>query len=126
MNRVVQVVEDDPNIRFIVEYILKDASYMVQTFANAWSFLNRSKEQSVDLVILDVMLPDGNGIDLSKKLKTDSVTCHIPVLIMSAHCSSIIAFQDGKADEFIQKPFDLNTFIFKVDEIVKRRPNNLI
>jgi len=126
MDRVVQVVEDDPNIRFIVEYILKDASYMVQTFANAWTFHNRSKEQAVDLVILDVMLPDGSGIALSKELKTDSDTCHIPVLIMSAHCSSIIALQDGKADDFIQKPFDLNTFISKVDEIVKRQPNNLI
>lgn len=122
MNKVIQVVEDDANIRFIVEYILKDASYTVQTFANALAFQNRSKEEPADLIILDVMLPDGNGIELSKELKAGPQTCKIPVMIMSAHCSSSIALQQGQADDFIQKPFDLNTFIFRVDQIVKMHP----
>lgn len=122
MDRFIQVVEDDANIRFIVEYILKDASYFVETFENARAFNNRSQNKFVDLVIMDVMLPDGNGIELSKTLKTNLSTRNIPVIIMSAHCSSSIALHEGRADGFIQKPFDLDTFIYRVKEVVGTRP----
>jgi two-component system phosphate regulon response regulator PhoB len=119
MDRFIQIVEDDADIRFVVEYILEDASYTVQTFENASAFLNRARKEDVDLVILDVMLPDGNGIDLSKGLKSDSHTSNIPVIIMSAHASLDAAFKEGKADDFIKKPFDLDSFVGKVRDVLK-------
>lgn len=121
MERVIQIVEDDADIRFIVEYVLEDASYTVETFENAKAFLNRSNKERVDLVILDVMLPDGSGIDLSKELKESSGTSNIPVIIMSAHASSDVALSEGSADGFIQKPFDIDHFVKQVSAFVRSK-----
>ncbi len=119
MKRFIQIVEDDADIRFIVEYILEDASYTVETFENAKEFLNRARRENVDLIILDVMLPDGNGIELSKDLKSHASTSKIPVIIMSAHANIDQVFQEGKADGFIKKPFDLDFLVEKVSHVLK-------
>jgi two-component system phosphate regulon response regulator PhoB len=119
MGKLIQVVEDDPDIRFIVEYILEEASYRVESFADATTFVNRTQQEKVDLFILDVMLPDGNGIELCRALKADALTIDIPVIIMSAHSSGVIALQQGKADEFIHKPFDMGSFVSKVNDTIK-------
>ena len=57
MHRLIQIVEDDADIRFIVEYILEDANYTVETFESAKAFFERNQRESIDLIILDVMLP---------------------------------------------------------------------
>lgn len=121
MERVIQIVEDDADIRFIVEYVLEDASYTVETFENAKAFLNRSNKEHVDLVILDVMLPDGSGIDLSKTMKESSRTSNIPVIIMSAHAASDVALLEGAADGFIQKPFDIDHFVKQVHAFIEAK-----
>ena len=121
MDRIIQIVEDDADIRFIVEYVLENASFTVETFENAKAFLNRSNKENVDLVILDVMLPDGSGIDLSKNLKEASNTSNIPVIIMSAHAASEVALMEGSADGFIQKPFDIDHFVKQVSAFMKAK-----
>jgi two-component system phosphate regulon response regulator PhoB len=121
MRKIIQIVEDDGDIRFIVSYILEDAGYIVETFENAQAFLNRKRREDVDLVILDVMLPDGNGIELCKELKMHYATSKIPVIIMSAHESLDKVFKEGKADDFITKPFDLERFTAKVGTILAVR-----
>lgn len=121
MDRVIQIVEDDADIRFIVEYVLEDARFKVESFESAKAFLNRSNKENVDLVILDVMLPDGSGIDLSKTMKEGSDTRSIPVIIMSAHAPSDIAISEGSADGFIQKPFDIDHFVNQVNQFIRSR-----
>jgi two-component system phosphate regulon response regulator PhoB len=118
MNKHIQIVEDDGDIRFIVEYILEDANYIVETFENATTFNNRLRIDNVDLIILDVMLPDGNGIDLCRNLKTNNQTVNIPVIIMSAHAGSQSVMEEACADDFINKPFDLDNFLTRVKKIL--------
>jgi two-component system phosphate regulon response regulator PhoB len=118
MNKHIQIVEDDGDIRFIVEYILEDANYIVETFENATTFNNRARIDDVDLIILDVMLPDGNGIDLCRNLKADNRTVNIPVIIMSAHAGSQSVLEEACADDFINKPFDLDNFLTRVKKIL--------
>jgi len=118
MNRCVQVVEDDEDIRYVVAYLLEDAGCTVETFENARAFHNRAQKEDVDLIILDVRLPDGNGIDISKAVKSDVQTSSIPVIIMSAHAQGDLAISEGRANEFIQKPFDLDFFINKVSYVM--------
>lgn len=118
MNKHIQIVEDDGDIRFIVEYILEDANYIVETFENATTFINRARIDNVDLIILDVMLPDGNGIDLCRNLKNDEKTIDIPVIIMSAHAGSQSVLEEACADDFINKPFDLDNFLTRVKKIL--------
>lgn len=118
MDKLIQIVEDDGDIRFIVSFVLEDAGYVVETFENAQTFLNRKRREDVDLVILDVMLPDGNGIELCKQLKEQYATSKIPVIIMSAHANLENVLQEGNADDFISKPFDIDRFAAKVNNIL--------
>lgn len=119
MKKYIQVVEDDGDIRFIVEYILEDANYVVESFENATSFINRTRNHGVDLIILDVMLPDGNGIELCHNLKADEISKHIPIIVMSAHAGSKLIMEEACADDFINKPFDLDYFLMRVRRILE-------
>lgn len=114
MQKYIQIVEDDEDIRFCVQFVLEDANFNVETFENVTSFNNRQRKDNVDLIILDVMLPDGNGIELCKNIKADFDTNGIPVLIMSAHARSQTILDDACANDFISKPFDIDFFLDRV------------
>jgi two-component system phosphate regulon response regulator PhoB len=120
MGKIIQVVEDDQDIRFILEYVLADLGFVLETFDSVKAFSNRGRKDNVDLILLDVQLPDGNGIDLCRHLKTSELTRHIPIVIMSANASTTRAIIDGKADDFIAKPFDLDEFVARIHEILNR------
>ena len=113
MSKCIDLVEDDEDIRFIVEFLLIEEGYEVNAFATASAFLNRSTPHA-DLIILDVKLPDGNGIDICRNLKMTESTAHIPIIIMSAHAAEKSILEEACADAFVSKPFDLSYFITKV------------
>ena len=104
------IVEDDDGIRELIEFLLVSQQYSVKTFPTARAFHKVVPGEKPDLFLLDIMLPDGNGIDLCRELKEDEKTNMIPVVLMSAHAD--ISRIEG-ADDFIAKPFD-------VDELLKR------
>lgn len=114
MKKTIQIVEDDSDIRFILEYLLTDSGYHIQTFDCIKAFNQRQRKQDIDLVMLDVRLPDGSGIDLCKNLKQDSSMAHVPIMVMSAHASGCSALDLGKADYFLAKPFDLDALVHKI------------
>jgi two-component system alkaline phosphatase synthesis response regulator PhoP len=114
MAKLIHIVEDDEDIRFIVEYLLRDENYDVESFGGAKEFIKGIQGDKPDLIILDVMLPDGNGIAICRDLKTSSETQHIPVIIMSAHAAEKSVLEEACADDFISKPFDLDYFLQRV------------
>lgn len=64
------------------------------------------------------MLPDGNGIDVCINLKSNSLTKHIPVLLMSANANVADMKQQSGADDFINKPFDIHEFVAKINKML--------
>jgi len=114
MGKTIHVVEDDEDIRFIIEYVLKDSGFEVDLSENATTFIQNIKSSRPDLIILDVMLPDGNGVDLCVGLKKDQHTKNIPIIVMSAHAGSLAVLEEACADDFISKPFDLDNFLTHV------------
>jgi DNA-binding response OmpR family regulator len=120
MEKNIQVVEDDEDIRFILEYALADSGFVLETFDSISAFTKRSRKENIDLILLDVQLSDGSEIDLCKSLKCDELTRHIPVVIMSANASRSRALVQRKADDFIAKPFDLENFLARIQEILNR------
>ncbi len=116
MAKYIYIVEDDEDIRFIVEYVLREEDYTVESFATASAFNLAIQGNKPDLIILDVMLPDGNGIDICRALKTNKRTGHIPIIIMSAHAAEKSVLEEACADDFISKPFDLNHFLHHVKQ----------
>ncbi|KLT63980.1 response regulator transcription factor [Pedobacter sp. BMA] len=109
------ILEDDDDIREIITFLLETENYEVCSFATVSAFMKGAPESHADAFVLDVMLPDGNGIDVCKILKADRSTCAIPVLMMSANYSRGDVLYDCAAQDFISKPFDIGDFVHRVD-----------
>lgn len=116
LSNKVLVVEDEADIRDIIEYLLLEEGLIVTSTGRAGGFEEKVEEEHPDLIILDIRLPDGNGIDLCKLVKLNPLTCDIPVILMSAHAHSYEVQMASCANDFIPKPFDINRFVQKVQE----------
>ncbi|MFD2287742.1 response regulator [Pedobacter petrophilus] len=116
MGKRIFLLEDDEGIRDVIELILGLEDYDVISFETVTTFMEANVYEVPDLFILDVMLPDGNGMDVCAELK--SINNNIPVLMMSAHASAADVAATCAANDFMEKPFDLNKLIEKVNKLV--------
>lgn len=110
------VLEDDEGIREIIELLLTEESYDVHGFSNVATFMDAYSSARADLFLLDVRLPDGNGIDVCGRVKGNPQTQNIPVLMMSAHSSKKEIENSCQAEGFIAKPFDIYNFISRIND----------
>ena len=119
MGKWIYYVEDDTSIRELVLYALKTAEFQVMGFENAASFYKRMKEQQPDLILLDIMLPDEDGVS---KLKSRPDTENIPVIMMTAKSSEYdkVLGLDSGADDYITKPFGVMELISRVKAVIRR------
>lgn len=122
MGKWIYYVEDDTSIRELVLYALKTAEFQVMGFENAASFYKRMKEQRPDLILLDIMLPDEDGVSILKKLKSRPDTENIPVIMMTAKSSEYdkVLGLDSGADDYITKPFGVMELISRVKAVIRR------
>lgn len=122
MGKWIYYVEDDTSIRELVLYALKTAEFQVMGFENAASFYKRMKEQQPDLILLDIMLPDEDGVSILKKLKSRPDTENIPVIMMTAKSSEYdkVLSLDSGADDYITKPFGVMELISRVKAVIRR------
>ena len=122
MGKWIYYVEDDTSIRELVLYALKTAEFQVMGFENAASFYKRMKEQQPDLILLDIMLPDEDGVGILKKLKSRPDTENIPVIMMTAKSSEYdkVLGLDSGADDYITKPFGVMELISRVKAVIRR------
>ncbi|MDQ8005402.1 MAG: response regulator [Pedobacter sp.] len=120
MNKKIWIIEDDPDIRDVISFLLQEEGHEVRLFENATLFKAALTENNnPDLFLMDVMLPDGNGLDLCEQVvKKDDLLKDIPIIIMSAHIGLAKFKQVSSADDFIPKPFDINTLLEKVDKLL--------
>ncbi len=114
MKKCIYIVEDNEDIREILEYLLIEEHYKVKAYPNIKEFWQQMKKQLPDMVVLDIMLPDGNGMDVCKKMKKEISTFAIPVMMMSANYQVMDLKNKCGAEEFISKPFDINNFVNRV------------
>jgi two-component system phosphate regulon response regulator PhoB len=116
------VIEDDKDIRDTIVYILEEENYEVISSADS-KILKSLDIHKPDLILLDNWLTDwksdANGQQLSKELKSDPATSHIPVIIISAVSNIKEIAQAGLADDYLKKPFDLNDLVGIVRRYIK-------
>ena len=105
------IVEDDDGIRELLETLLEIHEYDVETFGTVRSFEAGIPGKEPDLFLLDIMLPDGNGLNLCRDLKSRGKTSDVPVVLMSAHAD--VNRLEG-ADDFIPKPFDVEELLQRI------------
>jgi DNA-binding response OmpR family regulator len=114
----IYIVEDNRDIGFILQYFLSDEGFDVELFENIADFQKGLTTKIPDLFLLDVMLPDGDGLKVCSEIKNDSFYKEKPVLLMSAHLPSEFDERDSCADSFIPKPFDLFVILNRVNHFL--------
>lgn len=116
------VIEDDKDIRDTIVYILQEEDYEVIASEDS-KILKSIHHYKPDLILLDNWLTDwrsdANGQQLSKELKSDPATKHIPVIIISAVSNIQEIAEAGLADDYLKKPFDLNDLLGMVNRYIK-------
>jgi CheY-like chemotaxis protein len=110
---LVLIVDDDPDIVAVVQIALEDEGYQVLTAVNG-AALPLARERHPDVILLDIMMPGMDGIEVSRRLRADPTTANIPIIAMSAH-DRLRTIGTGMAvDDGLPKPFMLNQLFEKV------------
>lgn len=121
MNTIL-IVDDEKDIVDLLKYNLKKEGYNILTALNGKSGLEQAKHLP-DLIILDVMMPELNGLDVLKKLKTDPKTSTIPVIFLTAkgtEIDEVIGLELG-ADDYIVKPISIPKLIARIKNTLRRQ-----
>jgi two-component system phosphate regulon response regulator PhoB len=118
MVKRIHVLEDDTDIRYIIEFLLKDEGYELQLSSTFAELKEKLKDSVPDLFILDVMLPDGDGAEICADLKGDLFTRHIPIIVMSANDQNKNKSIEAGADDYIKKPFDIDYIVNRIDKLI--------
>ena len=114
----IYLLEDDPGIRDLVGYLLKANGYAVSSFETIRAFRDSLDLGQPDLFILDISLPDGSGLDVSRQLVADAQMQRIPIMLMSANHSVQDQAASAGASAFVSKPFDIKDFIREVRSLL--------
>lgn len=116
------IVEDDPDIGFVLEIFLTEEGFETLLLDTAEKFNKVVTGKLPDLFLMDVMLPDGNGVELCAMLKSAPRTRQIPVLMMSAH-TELDRISDCVPNGFIAKPFDLERLLKSIRDQLTNTDN---
>ena len=122
MNVNILVIEDEPDIRRNLEYNLGREGFKASSVGSLDEAGKKLKSKKFDLILLDLMLPDGSGLDLCKKIKSNSETEATPIIILTAkddEVDNVVGLELG-ADDYVTKPFSVRELILRVKAILKR------
>jgi signal transduction histidine kinase/DNA-binding response OmpR family regulator len=119
---VILIVEDVADVREYVRSCLGDA-YQIIEAADGMQGLKVATEEEPDLIISDIMMPKMNGLEMTKQIKTDLKTCHIPIILLTAKTSmeqKLEGLEEG-ADSYITKPFNRQHLVIRVRKLLEHR-----
>lgn len=119
---LIYIVEDDINIREIEAFSLKNSGYQIKDFGCAVDFYAKLQEKLPNLIILDVMLPDEDGLSIVKKLRSNPESRKIPVIMVTAKTTELdkVKGLDMGADDYLTKPFGVMELISRVKALLRR------
>jgi DNA-binding response OmpR family regulator len=98
--------------------MLEIEKYSVEVFQNGETLLTLSQESLPDLIILDVLLSGIDGRDICRELKSNPLTKKIPLIMISAHPNAEKSVREAKADDYLQKPFELEDLLIKIKKYI--------
>lgn len=114
------VIEDNPSTLKMLAFLLRNEGYTVEAVTSAAEGHEILRNEPIDLLVLDVMLPDGNGLQMCRQLRDDGLT--IPILVISAlgrRDDKLAALNEG-ADDYMTKPFDPSEVVARVHSLIRR------
>lgn len=110
------VVDDDPSILEVITIILTEKGYTVVSISNRDQLFEELKQGLPDLIFLDLWISGSEGTEITKKLKIDSKTKDIPIIIVSALNDLEKIAKDIGADGFLEKPFEIDNLLLMVEK----------
>ena len=118
------LVDDEEDILELLEYNLAREGFEIEKAATGETALARAITRRVDLIILDLMLPGIDGLDVTRKLKSDQITSKIPIIMLTAKGeeADIVAGLELGADDYITKPFSPRVLVARVKTVLRRKP----
>jgi len=122
MNELIAIIDDEPDILELVSLHLTRAGFSVREFADADSFNAFIQTSTPDLIVLDLMLPDTDGLELCKSLKRKDAFAGIPIIMLTAkgeETDKILGLELG-ADDYITKPFSPKELVARVKAVLRR------
>ena len=122
---LIYIVEDDVNIREIETFSLKNSGYTVMDFECAKDFYHKLSDKVPDLILLDIMLPDEDGLEILRKLRKNPETRKVPIIMVTAKTTEIdkVKGLDSGADDYLTKPFGVMELISRVKALLRRSMN---
>jgi DNA-binding response OmpR family regulator len=121
MARRILLIDDEQDIRSLLALILESAGYTINEAHSGKDGLAQLARESFDLVILDVMMPEMDGWEVCRQIKSRQQTRHIPVLILTVRAQPfdrVIGLEVVQADEYLTKPFDRQALLSTVERLV--------
>lgn len=119
---LIYIVEDDKNIREIETFALRNSGYQIRDFESAAEFYEKMEEKLPNLILLDIMLPDEDGLNIVKKIRSQPESRKIPIIMVTAKTTEIdkVKGLDTGADDYITKPFGVMELISRVKALLRR------
>ena len=119
---LIYLVEDDNSIRELVAYTLQSAGFQAEGFEKPSAFWHAMEMQLPDFVLLDLMLPEEDGISILKKLRQNADTKKLPIILLTAKSSEydkVMGLESG-ADDYVAKPFSMMELLARVKALLRR------
>ncbi len=123
MAKKILIIEDDPSASRLAGYALEREGYQIVTAANGVDGMRKAQEEQPDLLILDVMLPGLDGFEICHRLRAESGSDHLPILMISAKAQESDKATGLKvgADEYLVKPADPAEVVDRVENLLARK-----
>lgn len=123
---MIYIVEDDVNIREIEGYALRNSGYEVACFEHSAELYKALEKEIPQIIILDIMLPNEDGLSILASLRKDKRTKHIPIMMVTAKTSEMdkVKGLDLGADDYITKPFGIMELVSRVKALIRRSGGN--
>ena len=118
----VLVVDDEPDVTELLEYKLKQAGFLVRAINDPLRVLGLARDLRPEVIVLDVMMPELNGLQLLKMIRADALLKDTPVLFLTAkgETDDRLRGLQGGADDYVAKPFDAREVVLRIQALAKR------
>lgn len=120
--RRVLIVDDEPDVTELLEFKLKQAGFLVRAINDPLRALGLARDIRPEVIILDMMMPDLNGLQLLKMIRSDALLRDTPVLFLTAkgETEDRLRGLEGGADDYLAKPFDAREVVLRVQALIRR------
>lgn len=119
---MIYLLEDDTSIQNFVLYTLKNTGFEAEGFERPSDFWKRMEEEIPDLLLLDIMLPEEDGMEILKKLRDNRKTKHLPIIMLTAKGTEYdkVLGLDSGADDYVAKPFSMMELMSRIKALLRR------